>query len=171
MKPFALVLIFLLLFVSTSTGFEITQKKDPELLQCFHLCKQQQAYSESEKSECRDMCKQYMKEKQQRGGGCDSRVGEQGDEKPYVFDEKDFSRVIKSEHGEIQMLHKFNHTLLKGIHNFRLSVLVANPRAFFSPGHWDAHTVIFVAQGTYFVMYSVVYFHTRLSTQTFHSTT
>lgn len=150
MKPFAFVVIFFLLFVST-TGFELTQKKDPELLQCFHLCKQQQAYSESEKSECRDMCKQYIKEKHRRGSACDTRVGEiekEGDENPYVFDEKHFSRVLKNEHGEVQLLQKFNHTLLKGIENFRLSVLVANPRAFFSPAHWDADTVIFVAHGT-----------------------
>lgn len=150
MKPFAFVLIFSLLFVSTSTGFEATQKKDPELLQCFHLCKQQQAYSETEKSECRDMCKQYIKEKQRRAGGCETRVGakEEGDENPYVFEEKHFRTVLKSEHGQVQVLPKFNHALLKGIENFRLSVLVANPRAFFSPGHSDAETLIFVSQGT-----------------------
>lgn len=157
MKPFAMVLIFFLWFVST-TGYEITQKKDPELLQCFHLCKQQQAYSESEKSECRDMCKQYIKEKHRRGGGCDTRVGEiekEGDENPYVFEEKHFSSVLKNEHGEVQVLQKFNHSLLRGIENFRLSVLVANPRAFFSPAHWDADTVIFVAHGTtYFSIFS-----------------
>lgn len=151
MKPFAFILIFSLLFVVSTTGFEITQKKDPELLQCFHLCKQQQAYSESEKSECRDMCKQYIKEKHRLSGGCETRVGEtekEGDENPYVFKEKHFSTVIKSEHGQVQLLHKFNHTLLQGISNFRVSVVVANPRAFFLPAHWDAETVIFVSQGT-----------------------
>lgn len=71
-----------------------------------------------------------------------------GDENPYVFEEQDWSTVIKSEHGQVEVLHKFNHTLLQGINNFRLSVLVANPRAFFLPAHWDADAVIFVSQGT-----------------------
>ncbi|KAL8089467.1 vicilin Cor a 11.0101-like [Apium graveolens] len=149
MKPFAFVLIFSVLFVS-NTCSEVAQKKDPELLQCFHLCRQQQAYSESEKSECREMCRQYIKEKHRRGGACDTKVGEtekEGDEYPYVFEEKHFTSVVKSALGEIQLLQKFNHSLLKAIENFRLTVLVANPRAFFVPVHWDADSVIFVAHG------------------------
>ncbi|WOG87369.1 hypothetical protein DCAR_0206593 [Daucus carota subsp. sativus] len=129
MKVFAFVLIFCVSFISTTTSFEAKQQ-DPELPQCLHLCKQQQAYSETEKRECREMCKK-----------------ESGDENPYVFEEKHFSTVMKSDHGEVQILQRFNHSLLKGIENFRLSVLVGNPRAFFSPAHWDAETVIFVAQG------------------------
>lgn len=146
MKLFGFMLVFSLLFVST-TGLETEQEEDPELTFCFHLCKHQ-GYDESEELECRERCREYIKEKHHGGGGGLVGNEKEDDENPYVFQEKHFSPVIKSDHGEIQLLQKFNHPLLKGIENFRLSVLVANPRAFFFPAHWDAESVVFVAHGT-----------------------
>ncbi|KAK1267530.1 Vicilin-like antimicrobial peptides 2-1 [Acorus gramineus] len=37
--------------------------------------------------------------------------------------------------------------LLRGIDNYRLAVLEANPNAFVMPSHWDADFVLFVIRG------------------------
>ncbi|CAK9147029.1 unnamed protein product [Ilex paraguariensis] len=70
-------------------------------------------------------------------------------ENPYVFEEQHFTSGIQTEHGRDRVLQKFTERseLLRGIENYRIAILEAEPQAFVVPHHKDAEAVIFVANG------------------------
>ena len=108
-------------------------------------------------------------EEQERGGHELSRRGEgSGDEResegegeqeqersrrPYVFGRRSFRRVVRSEQGSVRALRPFHEAskLLRGIRDYRVAVLEANPRSFIVPSHTDAHCIGYVAQGNIIV--------------------
>ncbi|KAG2536224.1 hypothetical protein PVAP13_9NG175000 [Panicum virgatum] len=110
----------------------------------------------------RARCVQECREEQERGGHELGRRGEgSGDEReseseqeqesrrPYVFDRRSFRRVVRSEQGSVRALRPFHEAskLLRGIRDYRVAVLEANPRSFIVPSHTDAHCICYVAQG------------------------
>ena len=110
----------------------------------------------------RARCVQECREEQERGGHELGRRGEgSGDEReseseqeqesrrPYVFDRRSFRHVVRSEQGSVRALRPFHEAskLLRGIRDYRVAVLEANPRSFIVPSHTDAHCIGYVAQG------------------------
>lgn len=68
---------------------------------------------------------------------------------PYVFQDKHFSTEIKTKQGRVDILTKFTHKskLFRGIENYRVALLVANPNSFVVPNHFDADAFFVVTQG------------------------
>lgn len=68
---------------------------------------------------------------------------------PYVFEDRHFSTGMETQHGRLRILHKFTERsdLLRGIENFRIAILEAQPQTFIVPNHLDADTIVFVARG------------------------
>lgn len=58
-----------------------------------------------------------------------------------MFDRRSFRRVVRSEQGSLRVLRPFDKVsrLLRGIRDYRVAVLKANPRSFVVPIHTDAH--------------------------------
>ncbi|XP_062112535.1 vicilin Cor a 11.0101-like [Humulus lupulus] len=166
------LLILLLLFVVVpSSSVDVSVQKDPELKQCRHQCTHQTGFDEAQKSQCEQKCKEYIRDKREQErrerGGRDEKEdeshynrkereetrsgeGERVTERsPYVFEEEHFETSIKTEEGRVHILRKFTEKskLLKGIENYRVGFLEANPSAFIAPVHLDADCVFFVATG------------------------
>lgn len=159
-----LLLSLLLVFAAVASGVT-----DPELKECKHQCKVPQKLDEGQRRACLQECERFHHEKQQRerdqgkGRGSNERYqgieqeeehqqgqqGQQQEENPYVFEEQHFTTKIQTQHGRVRALPKFTERskLLKGIENYRLSILEAEPNTFILPNHWDAETVFFVASG------------------------
>ncbi|XP_057965080.1 vicilin Jug r 6.0101-like isoform X1 [Malania oleifera] len=68
---------------------------------------------------------------------------------PYLFNEEDFTTHIESEEGGIQILQSFveRSELLRGVEDYRVAILRANPRTFVLPVHFDAESILFVTHG------------------------
>lgn len=135
-------------------------KQDPELSHCLQQCRQSERLREDQKKECERKCEDYIREKRSREGGDESWRWEEGqseereqqgesDENEYVFQEQHYEQVVESQEGRIRVLKKFTErsNLLKGIENYRLGFIEANPRTFIAPVHVDADTIYFVARG------------------------
>lgn len=141
--------------------FLVVAKQDPELKQCKHQCEQQQQYDEREKRTCKRQCEEYYGEKQGGGGGRDVNFREEEEEEesgdPYVFNEQHFRTMARSQEGRIGVLQRFSERseLLKGIDNYRLVILEANPHTFLLPNHKDAELVFFVMKGTSIHFYCI----------------
>lgn len=77
---------------------------------------------------------------------------EEFEENPYVFEDKHFEGGGETEtvgEGRVRILQKFTERseLLRGIENYRVSIVEANPSSFVIPMHFDAEIVLFVAEG------------------------
>ncbi|WVZ60024.1 hypothetical protein U9M48_010097 [Paspalum notatum var. saurae] len=115
--------------------------------------------SSQERHRCLQECREQQQERGRREhdrrgeGSGDEREQEQEQERssrrPYVFDRRSFRRVVKSEQGSVRALRPFHEAskLLRGIREYRVAVLEANPRSFIVPSHTDAHCICYVAQG------------------------
>ncbi|KAK1315255.1 Vicilin-like antimicrobial peptides 2-1 [Acorus calamus] len=68
---------------------------------------------------------------------------------PYFYSRERFRYTTRTQHGNVKVLERFSKRseLLRGIDNYRLAVLEANPYAFVMPSHWDADSVVFVVTG------------------------
>lgn len=68
-----------------------------------------------------------------------------------MFDDQHFTTKIGTQHGEVKILQNFKERskLLRGIENYRVAILEADPQTFIVPNHWDAEAVIFVAKGSF----------------------
>jgi hypothetical protein len=77
---------------------------------------------------------------------------EQDSRRPYVFGPRSFQRIVRSDQGSVEALRPFNEEsrLLRGIKNYRVTIIKANPRSFIVPGYPDADGISYVVQGTYF---------------------
>ncbi|XP_047085653.1 63 kDa globulin-like protein [Lolium rigidum] len=74
---------------------------------------------------------------------------EQDSRRPYVFGPRSFQRIVRSDQGSVEALRPFNEEsrLLRGIKNYRVTIIKANPRSFIVPGYPDADTISYVVQG------------------------
>jgi hypothetical protein len=173
----ALLLLSLLVLLCASLALA---KQDPELKQCKHQCKHQRQFDEQQTERCERSCEEYYREKREREKerevnsireeeSYDEREEredeeqEEEDNNPYVFDDEDFETRVETEEGSVRSLERFTQRskLLRGLKNYRVAILEANPHAFISPHHYDAHLVLFVADGnflfllnSYFVLFN-----------------
>ncbi|CAI0448860.1 unnamed protein product [Linum tenue] len=136
---------------------------DPErrVRECKHQCEQHKRYGEQEREVCRSQCEKEFREGGGRGKKYYYDVEEEGEEQevfgeggereenPYVFRDEHFLKKAESQHGRVGVLQRFTERseLLKGIENFRIGFLEADPQTFISPAHFDADGVLFVVQG------------------------
>ncbi|XP_021898099.1 sucrose-binding protein-like [Carica papaya] len=102
-------------------------------LRCQHSRRREQEEEEEEEEEEND----------------DDEEEENDDSNPYVFEDKHLTTKVKTEQGRVDVLEKFTSKskLLRGIRNYRVAFLAANPLSFVAPSHWDADAVLFVARG------------------------
>ncbi|CAM0875548.1 unnamed protein product [Alopecurus aequalis] len=127
--------------------------------ECLQDCRQEQHKWEQEQGRGRrgereregEEQKQWEHEQGRGRRGDREREGEQQQEsrRPYVFGPRSFQRIVRSDQGVIKALRPFNEEsrLLRGIKNYRVAILEANPRSFVVPGYTDAHCICYVAQG------------------------
>ncbi|KAK4478107.1 hypothetical protein RD792_017372 [Penstemon davidsonii] len=107
---------------------------------------------------CQQKCQlQYGERKREQskehGGGSDvinPRKEQETRNNPYFFDSQRFDSKYKTEEGHIKVLERFSKRseLLRGIENYRLAVLEANPNTFVVPHHKDAESVFVVLGGS-----------------------
>ncbi|KAK4848676.1 hypothetical protein QYF36_015984 [Acer negundo] len=107
---------------------------------------------------CRITCQNnYMNEINEPGsdqeqeweGGQEEEEEEEEDENPYVFESHHFLSKVKTEHGRILSIPKFDRRskLLRGLRRYRVAILHVNPETVFTPTHLDATSVFFVSSG------------------------
>lgn len=90
-------------------------------------------------------------EREQYGRSSEGREREReiSSNNPYVFEDRHFVTGMQSQHGRFRVLQKFTERseLHRGIENFRIAVLEAQPETFVVPMHLDAEVIVFVARG------------------------
>ncbi|RWR85338.1 Cupin 1 [Cinnamomum micranthum f. kanehirae] len=88
-------------------------------------------------------------DREQYGEGGEHPESEQSSNNPFFFDEKSFRTPLKNQEGNLRILDRFTQRshLLRGIENYRLAVLEANPNAALMPTHYDTDEILFVVAG------------------------
>ncbi|CAM8927997.1 unnamed protein product [Rhodiola kirilowii] len=148
----------LLLVLCVGVVAVVATDPERELTECRQQCQIQKKDDKKEMMKCERICSERFG----RGNPSRSRYeeGRQEEEEeeqhsfqqssPYVFKEHHFVEKFRAEHGRVSILQKFTDEseLLKGLENFRLGFLVAEPQTFIVPHHLDADAVFFVVKGT-----------------------
>ncbi|XP_057965084.1 vicilin Cor a 11.0101-like [Malania oleifera] len=139
----ALLIIFSLFLLQFGT-FAATRVIDPELQQCKHQCRHQEQYDQRQTQVCVERCEAHYRQK--HGG---DEPEEKRQHNPYLLEEEQFTTRIESEEGRIHVLQNFAEwsELLRGVEEYRVAILQANPRTFVLPVHLDAESIFYVAQG------------------------
>ncbi|KAL7126632.1 hypothetical protein ABFS83_14G201200 [Erythranthe nasuta] len=136
---------------------------EQEYQECRQECRRQSREGGSRRGtsqeRCEERCQEQRRERQReqpgrREGMYEGREREEEEQQgrgnnPYVFEERHFFTGMETQHGRLRILPKFTDRskLLKGIENYRVAILEAEPQTFIVPNHWDADTLIFVANG------------------------
>ncbi|XP_073005615.1 vicilin Cor a 11.0101-like [Typha latifolia] len=129
-------------------------REDPQerLQECKQRCYQQHQGSQKQQ-QCTRRCEERYSGERERGTGSNPYQGEEEEEwtqeNPYVFDRQSFRHRVRTEHGHIRVLKRFDEksNLLSGIANYRLAIFEADPHAFVLPNHGDADCVCYVVKG------------------------
>ncbi|KAL2556793.1 cupin family protein [Forsythia ovata] len=149
------ILAVLLVFVSVTLG------KDPykEYQKCQKQCQQESEGGYSQQKRCQQGCAEELQRRQEEKGsgrgsddmyeGRQEEQEQEQEQNPYVFEDRHFTTRLQSQHGRFRVLQNFaeRSKLLLGIGNYRVAVLEAEPQTFVVPHHWDADTLLYVAQG------------------------
>ncbi|KAM4115879.1 hypothetical protein ACJW30_02G007100 [Castanea mollissima] len=126
--------------------------------ECQSRCQIQEIDPQRER-QCQEQCEEQFSRQQGRGMGLEenpqtesSRGSEEMQSQrnnPYYFHSQRLQSHFKSEHGHIRSLERFTERsdLLRGIENYRLLFLEANPNTFALPHHIDAESVLVVVNG------------------------
>ncbi|KAF9605090.1 hypothetical protein IFM89_013760 [Coptis chinensis] len=128
------------------------ESQDPQrgFQQCQQQCRQRQQGREQQRR-CEERCEEQQSEQGQEYGyeGESQWQGGEEEENPYLFRQERFRTHIRGQEGRIRVLEQFTRRseLLRGIENYRVAILEANPNTFIVPNHWDADTVCFIAKG------------------------
>lgn len=74
---------------------------------------------------------------------------EQQENNPYYFQAPRFKSTFSTQEGHLRVLERFSKRseVLRGIENYRIAILEANPNTFVIPHHYDAESVFAVLQG------------------------
>ncbi|KAK1313660.1 Vicilin-like antimicrobial peptides 2-1 [Acorus calamus] len=141
-------------------GSEETRDPREEYLQCQQQCQQQHGRDRRRLSECQRRCEERYRGEHQQGNRRgeeeqeereeqEGREGEGERNNPFFYGRESFVHRIRTQHGSVRVLQRFSKRseLLRGIDNYRLAILKANPNTFIIPNHWDAEAVFFVVQG------------------------
>ncbi|KAL8252980.1 hypothetical protein R6Q59_036673 [Mikania micrantha] len=119
--------------------------------QCHQSC--QGSQGEQQRPQCFQTCMQKRFRDYERSRGHDTRTRRtdkrQQSNNPYVFKDQHFTARLETEHGNLRVLQKFTDRsdLFQGIEKYRFAYLEAEPQTFVIPNHWDADTLVFVANG------------------------
>ncbi|KAI3919175.1 hypothetical protein MKX01_018814 [Papaver californicum] len=127
---------------------EISPKKEYE--QCVRRCKWERAGGVRRLHDCERKCEERKEEEErQRGHGNREEEEEQQENNPYYFSGQHFSTPVRTSEGHVRLLQKFTEKseLLRGLENYRVAFLEANPNTFIVPNHQDADTLFFVVRG------------------------
>lgn len=133
-----------------------TDEPEKHMRQCQKQCDRQEGAQQ--RMLCRLRCQEkYRREKEgerehnkhKKESREEEEQQQEEEENPYVFEQHHFISRVKSEHGQIVVLPKFTQRskLLRGLENYRLGIIVANPQTFLTPSHLDADGVFFVSWG------------------------
>ncbi|KAF2940539.1 63 kDa globulin-like protein [Oryza sativa Japonica Group] len=163
-----LLLLAAVLFAAAAAASGEDRRRETSLRRCLQRCEQDRPPYERARcvQECKDQQQQQQERRREHGGHDDDRrdrdrrgegSSEEEDEgrergsrrRPYVFGRRSFRQVVRSDQGSVRLLPPFHQasSLLRGIKNYRVAVLEANPRSFVMPTHTDAHCICYVAQG------------------------
>ncbi|XP_068650629.1 vicilin Jug r 2.0101-like [Aristolochia californica] len=129
--------------------------QDPEeqLQRCKQDCREQAQQHGRRETEQRRECERWCEERyeKQRGQEQDNpeRESEQEGRNPYHFREERYRERIRTEHGYVKVLDEFTKQseLLRGVENYRVSLMEANPQTFEMPAHFDAEGIFYVNRG------------------------
>ncbi|KAM3707204.1 hypothetical protein ACJW31_02G006600 [Castanea mollissima] len=135
----------------------VDYSRDPQeqYQQCQQRC-QRKEQGQREQKQCQRRCLQQMREQEQEEERERHHQSSRGSEEmqsqrnnPYYFHSQRLQSHFKSEHGHIRSLERFTERsdLLRGIENYRLLFLEANPNTFVLPHHIDAESVLVVVNG------------------------
>ncbi|XP_047960314.1 vicilin Cor a 11.0101 [Salvia hispanica] len=116
-----------------------------KLRECNRDCERRQQ-EERRREDCQRRCQErYEKETQ----SYDQKYQKQTTNNPYVFEDRHFVTGMQTQHGRLRILQQFTERsdLLRGIDNYRVAVLEAQPQTFIVPSHLDAQILVFVARG------------------------
>ncbi|KAA8543268.1 hypothetical protein F0562_021237 [Nyssa sinensis] len=167
---FSLVLLLSNLALATHDPERRDDEGNPEgpkrrLKECMRQCDRREG---QEQPSCRRQCRErYQREREEqehggrgRGEERESNDSDEGSEReqeqgqqesghPYLFEDQHFTARARSQHGRLRVLQKFTErsNLLRGIENYRLSILEADPQILVIPNHLDAERLLFVARG------------------------
>ncbi|KAI3678896.1 hypothetical protein L6452_38200 [Arctium lappa] len=122
-----------------------------------------------EQMSCKQTCEEYHDHDREHGGsgggGHGGRMrlkvagngdvgdfgkGQQGSNNPYVFEDRHFTTRLESQLGNVRILQKFTDRsaeLFRGIEEYRVGFLEAEPQTFIIPNHWDADALLCVVNG------------------------
>uniref|UniRef100_A0ACD5ZYY5 Uncharacterized protein n=1 Tax=Avena sativa TaxID=4498 RepID=A0ACD5ZYY5_AVESA len=157
----ALPLLFLLacglLFAAAfgTSREEESRRGEHSLRECQQRCERDKPRYQRAQcvQECREQQEKWEREQGQGRGrrGDREREGEQEQDshRPYVFGPRSFRHIVRSDKGFIKAIRPFNEEsrLLRGIKNYRVAIMEADPRSFVVPGYTDADGIGYVAQG------------------------
>nr|P09799.1 RecName: Full=Vicilin GC72-A; AltName: Full=Alpha-globulin A; Flags: Precursor [Gossypium hirsutum]AAA33069.1 vicilin precursor [Gossypium hirsutum]AAA72623.1 alpha globulin A [synthetic construct]prf//1410330A vicilin gene A [Saguinus oedipus] len=134
------------------------QQPDKQFKECQQRCQWQEQRPER-KQQCVKECREQYQEdpwKGERENKWREEEEEESDEgeqqqrnNPYYFHRRSFQERFREEHGNFRVLQRFadKHHLLRGINEFRIAILEANPNTFVLPHHCDAEKIYVVTNG------------------------
>ncbi|XP_062108267.1 vicilin Jug r 2.0101 [Humulus lupulus] len=134
-------------------------REDPQrrLQRCQQDCRSQ-SRDQRQVQECQQRCQRRYEEERQRqqGRGREERDNDvtereqrESRNNPYHFQSQRLQSRFQTDEGHLKILEKFSQRseLLRGLENYRLAVLEAQPSTFVSPHHCDADSVLVVTRG------------------------
>ncbi|GLT78549.1 hypothetical protein SLA2020_500800 [Shorea laevis] len=138
------------------------KEDDPrqQLEQCRERCERLR-FDLGQQRRCKQRCQKDFVERQEEEkrrhdksrGPCQEESGEseqgQQSNNPFLFRSQTFQSRFSSEKGRLMLVPRFNlrSPLLRGIGDYRLSILEANPNAFVFPHHSDSEAIYIVVEG------------------------
>lgn len=115
--------------------------------QCRKQCERKEK-GEQQQQQCKSWCE---KQREKEGNSLGENLGEEHQQRnnPYYFHAQRFQYRFKSQEGHMRVLQRFSQKshLLRGIDNYRLAILEANPSTLVVPHHSDAETILVVVKG------------------------
>ncbi|XP_050219262.1 vicilin Jug r 2.0101 [Mercurialis annua] len=140
---------------------EKEKRDDPrrQYERCRQLCDQKQ--EQRQKQQCQSSCERKYKEQKEewerehgRRGNSETEtktreIERQQRDNPYYFHSQRLQSRFRTEEGHIRVLEQFTKSseLLRGIENYRLSLMEASPNTFVVPHHCDAESLVVVLNG------------------------
>lgn len=124
--------------------------------QCLKQCERRES-GEQQQQQCKSWCEKHRQKGQRRrekegkfNPSSNWRGSEEEEENnPYYFHSQRFRYRVRSDSGHMRVLQRFSQKshLLRGIDNYRLAILEANPSTLVVPHHSDAETILVLLKG------------------------
>ncbi|WOL15278.1 cupincin-like [Canna indica] len=149
-RPLRALFPLLLLLLSSSLLPSSFGSSDPEKRRCRVECG-----SIPEHRQRKECVRQCLDREREGATGRDNHhegeesEGQSSEHHPYHFGRRSYKRWTRTEHGRFEVLQRFDERSeqLRGIANYRLALLEAEPETFILPSHFDADEVFYVMEG------------------------